>query len=49
MLSGEASIRDSFKNARPELDWLPYPNFNQDKVRGTIDETSPKASLGSAY
>jgi hypothetical protein len=46
MPSGEASIRDSFTNARPELDWLPYPNFNQDNLRGTIDETSPEGEPG---
>ena len=46
MHSGEASIRDSFTNARPELDWLPYPNFNQDNLRGTIDETSPEGEPG---
>jgi hypothetical protein len=44
--SGEASIRDSFTNGRPELDWLPYPNFNQDNLRGTIDETSPEGEAG---
>jgi hypothetical protein len=46
MRSGEASIRDSFTNGRPELDWLPYPNFNQDNLRGMIDETSPEGEPG---
>jgi hypothetical protein len=46
MHSGEASITDSFTNGRPELDWLPYPNFNQDNLRGTIDETSPEGEAG---
>jgi hypothetical protein len=46
MPSGEASIRDSFTNARPELDWLPYSTFNQDNLRGTIDETSPEREPG---
>jgi hypothetical protein len=46
MHSVEASIRDSFRNGRPELDWLPYPNFNQDNLRGTIDETSPEGDPG---
>ncbi|HET9883937.1 MAG TPA: hypothetical protein VFS81_19450 [Candidatus Binatia bacterium] len=46
MHSGEASIRDSFRNGTPELDWLPYPNFNQDNLRGTIDETSPEGEPG---
>lgn len=46
MQSDEASIRDRFTNGRPELDWLPYPNFNQDKLRGTIDKTSPEGEPG---
>ena len=46
MQSNEASTRDSFTNGRPELDWLPYPNFNHDNLRGTIDKTSPEGEPG---
>ncbi len=46
MHSDDASIRDSFTKGRPELDWLPYPNFNQDNLQGAIDETSPKGEPG---
>jgi hypothetical protein len=46
MKSDKALIRDSFTDGRPELDWLPYPNFNQDNLRGMIDKTSPEGEPG---
>jgi hypothetical protein len=44
--SNEALISDSFVNGKPELEWLPYPHFNQDKLRGAIDKTSPEGEPG---
>ena len=46
MQSDKAQISDSFTNGKPELEWLPYPHFNQDKLRGTIDNTSPEGEPG---
>ena len=46
MDSDEPLIRDSFTNGKPELQWLPYPHFNQDTLRGTIDNTSPEGEPG---
>ena len=46
MKSGEPLIRDSFITGTPELQWLPYPHFNQDTLRGTIDNTSPEGEPG---
>jgi hypothetical protein len=46
MQSDEPLIRDSFTNGKPELEWLPYPHFNQDNLRGTIDNTSPENEPG---
>ena len=46
MKSREPLIRDSFITGTPELQWLPYPHFNQDTLRGTIDNTSPEGEPG---
>jgi hypothetical protein len=39
-------IRDSFTNGNPELDWRPYPYFNQDNLKGEIDPSSPEGEPG---
>ena len=46
MKSGEPLVRDSFLNGTPKLQWLPYPHFNQDTLRGMIDSTSPEGEPG---
>ncbi|MGH7930579.1 MAG: hypothetical protein ACREQV_22645 [Candidatus Binatia bacterium] len=46
MGSDEPTIRDSFTGGKPELEWLPYPHFNMDNLRGSIDETSPEGEPG---
>jgi hypothetical protein len=46
MKSDEPLVSDSFKNGTPELQWLPYPHFNQDTLRGTIDNSSPEGESG---
>ena len=41
-----AIIRDSFTNGKPELEWRPYPHFNQDNLKGEIDPSSPEGEPG---
>lgn len=44
--SDQALISDSFTQGKPQLEWLPYPHFNQDTLRGSIDDTSPEGEPG---
>ncbi len=41
-----ATIRDSFTQGKPELEWRPYPYFNQDNLKGDIDPSSPEGEPG---
>ena len=41
-----AIIRDSFTKGKPELEWRPYPYFNQDNLKGDIDPSSPEGEPG---
>jgi hypothetical protein len=41
-----AMIRDSFTGGKPELEWRPYPFFNQDNLKGDIDPSSPEGEPG---
>jgi len=46
MDTNEAMIKDSFTGGKPDLEWLPYPNFNLDNLHGSTDETSPEGEAG---
>ena len=39
-------FRDDFQNGKPQLDWRPFPGFNQDNVKGSRDSTSPAEDKG---
>jgi hypothetical protein len=44
--SDEPLLKDSFTDGKPELEWLAYPYFNHDRLRGSIDPTSPEGEPG---
>lgn len=39
-------IQDSFTRGIPQLEWRPYPYFNQDNLKGRIDPSSPEGEPG---
>jgi hypothetical protein len=39
-------IRDRFPGGKPELEWVPYPYFNHDNLRGELDPSSPTGEPG---
>lgn len=39
-------IQDNFTRGTPELDWRPYPYFNQDNLKGEVDPSSPEGDPG---
>jgi hypothetical protein len=47
---GTAPIRDgfsdSFTGGKPELEWLAYPHFHRDNLRGAVDPASPEGEAG---
>jgi hypothetical protein len=39
-------IQDRFVGGKPQLEWAPYPYFNQDNLRGELDPSSPTGEPG---